>query len=395
MIIENLRKNLMVDHPPSLPTLFLAFLRLGITAFGGPAMIAYIRKMAVEDRKWISPETFRNGVALCQTIPGATAMQVTAYVGLRVGGIAGAAASFIGFGLPAFCLMVILSFVYVHTQSLPQIISAFNGLRVIIVALVANAAFAFGRSNVKNWQGLLIAIIIGLAFALGVNPILVILLAAGLGMVLYHNQTFDNPASHPASRNGIDWKPILILGVFIAGMGALWLIDRGLFDLTGLMSKIDLLAFGGGFTSIPLMSHEIVDARSWLSNAAFMDGIALGQITPGPIVITATFVGFLYQGLAGAVFATIGIFLPSFLMVVGITPHFDSLQSHANFRRAVEGVLSSFVGLLVYVTYRFALGIPWDIPRMMILVGALAALLLKRDILWVVLIGAVISAIAL
>jgi chromate transporter len=377
--------------PPSLPALFLAFLRLGLTAFGGPAMVAYIRKLAVENKKWLSPESFRDGVAICQTVPGATAMQVAAYVGLRARGIAGAAAGFVGFGLPAFCLMMILSAGYLQTHSLPQIVSVFNGLRVIIVAMVANATFTFGRTNLKGWKGVLIAAVIGGVFALGVNPILVIILAAILGILFYHEKSFPIQPTKTQGKVHFDRTPLIILGVFLLGIGALWLLDQQLFDLTTLMSKVDLMAFGGGFASVPLMNREIVGIRSWLGNSVFLDGIAMGQITPGPIVITTTFVGFMIRGPIGAILATVGIFMPSFLMVVGITPYFDRLRGHANFNRAIEGILNSFVGLLLFVTIQFALAIPWDIPRLLILVGALAALLLKRDVIWVVLIGAVIS----
>ena len=125
--------------------LFTSFLELGMTAFGGPAMIAYIRQMAVEKRSWLRADSFDDGVALCQAIPGATAMQTAAYVGLRVRGVAGAAVSFVGFGLPAFALMMVLSALYARTQDLPAVVSAFSGLRAIIVALVANATVSFGR----------------------------------------------------------------------------------------------------------------------------------------------------------------------------------------------------------------------------------------------------------
>ncbi len=382
---------IMENPSPSLRTLFFSFLRLGLTAFGGPAMVAYIRKLAVENKKWLSPESFRDGVAVCQTVPGATAMQVAAYVGLRARGIAGAAASFVGFGLPAFCLMLVLSMVYIQTHSLPQIISVFNGLRVIIVAMVANATFTFGKTNLKGWKGVLIAVIIGGVFALGVNPILVIILAALLGILFYHRKLFTVQPVKTQGSVHFDRTPLLILGVFLLGLAALWLLDRQLFDLTTLMSKVDLMAFGGGYASVPLMNREIVGIRSWLSNPVFLDGIAMGQITPGPIVITATFVGFMIRGLVGAILATIGIFMPSFLMVVSITPYFDRLRNFPNFNRAIEGILNSFVGLLLFVTVQFTLAIPWDIPRLLILAGALAALLLKRDVLWVVLIGGVIS----
>jgi chromate transporter len=386
----------IASHPqPSLIELFRSFFRLGLTAFGGPAMVAYIRKLAVEKNKWLSPESFRDGVALCQTVPGATAMQTAAYVGLRTRGIAGAAACFIGFGLPAFCLMIILSAVYQQTQNLPAILSIFRGLRVIIVAVVANATLSFGKTNLKDWKGILIAAVSGVIFALGVNPIWVILLAIFFGMLLYHNQTFPNQPNKIQGKERFHWTPIFILGAFLVVLGILWLIDRQLFDLSTLMARIDLMAFGGGFASVPLMYREVVNIRSWTENSIFMDGIALGQITPGPIVITATFVGFIVRGLLGAVLATVSIFIPSFLMVVVVTPYFDRLCSYPNFNRAIEGILRSFVGLLLFVTFQFAVAIPWDIPRVLILGGALVALLLKRDVLWVVLIGAVVSAILL
>jgi chromate transporter len=380
---------------PSKSTLFLSFLRLGLTAFGGPAMVAYIRKLAVENKKWISQADFREGVALCQTIPGATAMQTAAYVGYRVGGVAGAAASFIGFGLPAFVLMVVLAAIYLQTRNLPQALSAFNGLRVVIVALVGNAAYSFGRTNLKGWRGGLIAIVIGGAFALEINSLLVIVLAAILGLLLYRSQPFTGTAISSQGKVQFNKAPYFILGGYVLILAGLWVFGRNLFDLTSLMSKIDMMAFGGGFASVPLMNREVVDLHGWLSNPVFLDGIALGQITPGPIVITATFVGYLVNGFIGAVLATIGIFMPSFLIVVGVAPYFTQLRSNANFNRAVEGILASFVGLLFYVTLRFAWQIPWDLPRILIFAGALAALLLKRDVLWVVLGGAIISTIVL
>jgi chromate transport protein ChrA len=131
---------------PSLFHLFTSFLRLGATAFGGPATVAYIRTMAVEKNHWLDEPSARDGVALCQTIPGATAMQMSAYAGLRARGVAGAAVSFIGFGLPAFLFMMILSSLYARTHTLPAVLSAFNGLQAIVVALVANATLSFGRS---------------------------------------------------------------------------------------------------------------------------------------------------------------------------------------------------------------------------------------------------------
>ncbi|MBP7689314.1 MAG: chromate transporter, partial [Thermoflexales bacterium] len=139
----------------------------------------------------------------------------------------------------------------------------------------------------------------------------------------------------------------------------------------------------------------IVEVRGWLDSPTFLDGIVLGQVTPGPMVITATFVGYLLAGPLGGVIATVGVFAPSFLMVIGLAPYFDRLRSSRRFNQAIGGVLCSFVGLLVMVTFRFAWNVPWDVPRAMLAGAAFIALQRKVDILWVVVLGAIVSIIVL
>jgi chromate transporter len=382
------------NPPPSLFHLFTSFLRLGATAFGGPAMVAYIRKMAVEKNRWLDESSARDGVALCQTIPGATAMQMSAYVGLRTRGVGGAGASFIGFGLPAFLFMMVLSALYAQAHSLPAVVSLFNGLQAIIVAVVANATVSFGRAFIKNWKNVINALIAAGLFGFKVSPILVIIVAAFLGAVLYSEQP------HPAALNPVHnahapRSLFLILSATVIGFGALYFLDRKLFDLATLMFRIDLFAFGGGFASVPLMYHEVVEVRSWLDGKTLLDGIALGQVTPGPIVMTATFIGYLLKGPLGALLSTLSVFLPSFMIIVGTAPYFDGLRTSPYFKRVITGILCSFVGLLLTVTVRFALNIPWDIIRTLLSGAAFIALFLKVDILWVVLAGTVISLIVL
>jgi chromate transporter len=130
--------------------LFLSFLRLGLTAFGGPAMIAYIKELSLNHNKWLDEEIFKDGVSLCQSIPGATAMQMAAYVGLRSNGLMGALSSYAGFGIPAFTLMLILSVAYVGAHELPFAVSLFKGLQVIVVAIIANATYSFGKEPVAQ-----------------------------------------------------------------------------------------------------------------------------------------------------------------------------------------------------------------------------------------------------
>ena len=139
------------------------------------------------------------------------------------------------------------------------------------------------------------------------------------------------------------------------------------------------------------MQHEVVDVHHWVQAPVFIDGIALGQVTPGPIVITATFVGYMFAGLAGAVVATAAIFLPSFTVLVLVEPYFDRFKRNRYFRKAIAGILLSFVGLLLAVTVRLGTSISWEIWSIVLAVAAFAALRLKVDVLWVVLAGGVIS----
>ncbi len=373
-------------------SLFLSFLKLGLTAFGGPAMVAYIKELSVNRHKWLDDETFNDGVVLCQSIPGATAMQTAAYVGLRARGIAGALSSFIGFGLPAFILMLILSSLYAKYHAVPKVVSLFNGLQVVVVAIVANATYSFGKSTFKNYRDVLIAIAAGTLFWSGVSPFIVIIATACAGTLFLKKSgaaPFPVPTGKKDSR--IFKQLSLLLMILLLCLYALYSLDLKLFRLALLMMRIDLFAFGGGFASIPLMLHEIVNVRGWMDSKPFMDGIALGQMTPGPIVITSTFVGYMLYGLSGALVATAAIFTPSFLLVIFVTPVFDRLKASVYFAGATKGILASFVGLLFFVSMKFALAVPWDIVRVILSCAAFAALLSKVNILYVVLITAAVS----
>ncbi len=379
---------------PSLAQIFWAFLRLGLTAFGGPAMVSYIGEMAVTKKRWLSKPSFKEGVAVAQTIPGATAMQTAAYVGLRIRGVSGAAAAYIGFGLPAFLLMLGLSAVYGATHSSPASLSVFRGLQVIVVAIIAKAAFTFGRSTVKAWQDAVIALAAAVYIALGGNPILAIAADAAAGLLLYGRnagigetgKSHETPSLHSTTR-----PVLLIVLIALAGLAALLLVSRRLFDLSVLMLRVDMFAFGGGFASVPVMLHEVVGARHWMSTRVFMDGIAMGQVTPGPIVITATFVGYQIAGIAGALAATVYIFFPSFVILALIVPRFDGVKANPYFQCAMKGVLASFVGLLLAVTLRFGLAVPWTPASALVACGAFTALMLKVEVPWVVIPGAIVS----
>jgi len=374
--------------------LFLALLRLGMTAFGGPAMVAYIRDLAVKKKRWLSEETFADGVALCQSIPGATAMQVAAYVGLRVRGTVGALASFTGFGMPAFVLMLVLSAVYHATRDVASVASVFRGLQVIVVALVANAVVTFGRTSLKNWRDAVLASAAAVFLVLRGSPILAIAASGAIGVWLYRGVSAPGRPAH-GGRPTEGRRTLRVLSIAIlagaAVLGLLFVANRQLFNLAAVMLKVDLFAFGGGFASVPVMLNQVVHVRNWMAGKTFMDGIALGQVTPGPIVITATFVGYQIAGLLGAVIGTVAIFSPSFLMLLISVPYLDRLRGSLLFRGALRGVLASFVGLLLAVTVQFALAASWTVPAVLLALAGFVALRFRIDVLWVVLVAAGVS----
>jgi chromate transporter len=379
--------------------ILLVFLRLGVTAFGGPAMVAYIREVVVTKRQWVDDALFRDGVALCQSIPGATAMQTAAYSGLRAGGPLGAVAAFLGFGLPAFMLMVVLSFLYREFQEISVVQSMFSGLRVIVVSIMANALWSFAEVSLKNRWDAILGIGTAVFLLAGGPPAAAIFLTAALGLFLYgksasenRDTSFDGLEQKSESRALLFLAPFLILLALI-GLLALFTFDQPLFLLGALMAKIDALAFGGGYASVPLMLHEVVEKRHWLDSTTFMDGIALGQVTPGPIVITATFVGFQTQGLTGAIVATVAVFGPSFIILLALVPYFDRLRKHLWFQRALRGAVVCFVGLLAFATVKFALAISWNLVSVVLAGFALLTLRQRVDLIWVILGGSLLSAV--
>ena len=373
---------------PSLRSLFLTFFRIGISAFGGLAMTAHIRKHIVDKKAWIDGETFDSGLALCQVIPGAIVMQLAAYIGLKLRGIRGAVVCFVGFGLPAFLVMFVLSIIYKHVKNITAIEVVLNGLRVVIVAIVANAAFVFGKKNFHHRNDIIIAAIATLLFFIKLYPALVLLIASLLGLLLSKNEC--NPTSETGKSNTFRFFLSLLLTVACCA-GILFILNKDYFTLAITMLRIDLFSFGGGLAAMPIMYHEFIDIFNWFDQKTFMDGMILGQVTPGSIIISATFFGYMKYGVWGSILATVCVFTPSFLILMGIVPFFDKLRTYPQFNKVINGILCSFVGLLVVITYRFAIDIQWNPVNIIFTVLAFVLLIKKIDVLWMILGGIILS----
>jgi chromate transporter len=308
-------------------------------------------------------------------------------------GAAGAIAAFVAFGLPAFVLMMVLSALYASTAEIPPVKALFLVLQAVVVALVAFATVSFGRASIKNWIHVFIAGIAAVLFIVGINPVLVIIVAALLGITIF--PVPEKKQERPVSRLPLPERSfVLMFGGAIIFFLLLFFADPGLYTLATTMAVVDLFAFGGGFAALPLMFHQVVVVHSWLDNAAFINGLALGQVTPGPIVISATFVGYLTYGFWGGVIATIAIFIPSFLVVLGTVPYYDWLRGSGLYQKMFQGILLSFTGLLLSVTVRLALAVSWSVFPAVLAAGAFFSLLMGAEILWVVVAGIAITLIA-
>jgi chromate transporter len=379
---------------PTLPALFASFLRLGCVSFGGPGTVAYIMRLAVVQRRWINEDDFRLGTALCQAVPGATSMQAAAYVGLRTRGLRGAVAAYVGFGLPAFSLMLAMSLAYERAVAVHAVTAALTGLRALVVALVVNAAWVFGRTTIRSAKAAVLAASTAALFLVGGSPFMIVVGAGLAGALLLKSDAGDGDGSGQPPRQL--WRvlrsPLVVAAAGAVFIGALWLLDRRLAILGAVMMKIDAFAFGGGFASVPLMYREVVEVRGWMPPTVFLDGMALGQVTPGPVVITATFVGQRVAGLAGAMVATVSIFLPSLFVLLVAEPFFQGLRSRPSFVGATRGLVLSFVGLLASVAVHFARVMPWSPTSVTLAAVGLGALLLEVDVVWVVLAGGAVSA---
>jgi len=382
---------------PSLNILFIKFFKLGATAYGGPGMISHIKEMAVKDYGWVKEKEFMQGLALCQLIPGATMVQIVTYIGYRIRGIWGALVAAIAFVLPAFIALLVLSAIYFKMQSLWFIQALFKGLGAIVVAIILNACITFGRSILKDWKIVFISVLSFLAFLIRWNFVLVFALAALAGFLLNPRKTETKLGASPPGTSQVVRKENehLILGflaaAIAASIGVCYLIDPKVTYLSLSLSKIGALAFGGGFPTIPMIQYEVIDRFHWLSTKEFLDGIALGQVTPGPILITSTFIGYKVFGFLGAIMSTLGIFFPSFFILILLIPYHDRLKGAEKVRRMEQGILGSFIGMLGVVLYNFGRASLVDIPTIFMAIGAFLALYKKVGLPYILLAGGILS----
>ncbi len=367
--------------------ILLAYLTAGLTAFG----IAIIPKLKalVIDRGWLTAEEVDEGFALVQLYPGPMMVDFSAYVGYKLRGVPGAVLATLGFILPSFLLMLLLSFVYFNSRSVPWVAPMFAGLESIVVGVIAHLALDFGERALKGRLHALIALAAFGALLFKASPVLIVGASLALGALLLSPGVARLPAARANAqpertplRRWLSIGLVTAVVIAVAGCSAALSNDVGRMGLS--FFKIGTVAFGNGITIMPLIQADVVGAYQWLTPAQFADGIALGQITPGPVLITAAFVGFKLGGIPGAALATFAMFAPSFVMTLIFTEVFTRLRNLRFIRGALAGVLASFVGLLAVMALQLG-GIAVTGPATLALAAAalVAVRFFKLDVVWV------------
>lgn len=374
----------------SLATIFLAFLRLGTVAFG-MAILQKVRQLVIK-RRWMTEEETREGIALVQLYPGPMMVDFIAYVGYRLRGVSGALAGAVAFVLPSFVLMIGLSAAYFAAGKLTWIEPLFHGLEALVIGVLLSVVLDLAGTSLKGRVRPLIMLVAFAVLLQGVNAIIIVLVALVAGAVLIKPdaQSAVSDAAVSASilteaHRGRRWAGIA--GVSLAVVAVVivtWMLHSPSGGLGLAMFKVGSLAFGNGTTIMPLIQASVVSAHHWITVRQFIDGIALGQVTPGPILMTAAFVGYKLSGFGGAALATFAIFSPSFVMTLIFTEAFARFRHLRPVRGALAGVMASFVGLLAVMTLelgKVALTTPWTLT----FAGAafVAIRYLKLDLLWV------------
>jgi len=397
----------------SLKDLIKVSLYTGATAYGGPAMFSQIKKKFVTEKKWIDEKEFLDILSFVQILPGATGILTMACIGYKLRDVTGALVVSFFFILPTFLAITFLSYLYFNFRDLPLVKSLFTGLGAMVVALLINAVVTLGKTifpkySLRYYKGFLIAALIFMfSFWFRINFVYLIIDAGILGFLSYYfTGEYDEVSQSdnsflPAFNKNLISNAIVRLGnytIFIIANLVILLVMLffpALQELFLSFFKIGMLAFGGGFNSIPLIQHETINIHHWLSLSEFRDGIALGQITPGPVLITSAFIGYKVYGFIGAVTATVAIFTPSLILLFLLYNVHAKLTKLPVINVIMKGILAGFIGLLVSTTIHFGIESLFDWKTWLVFSLSLIALVkFKIDPLWVI-IGTIIISVIL
>lgn len=366
--------------PSKLSELALIFLKLGTFAFGGPAAhIAMMEEEFVSRRQWLSREHFLDLVGATNLIPGPNSTEMTMHIGHERAGKAGLFVAGICFIAPAVFITALLGWIYVHYGQLPEVAPFFRGIQPAVIALIASAILKLGKKALKNVElGVLGALVVGLTL-LGVNEIAALLGAGLVGMLYFHMRQKEG-------KLGM-FIPFLISPAPGAILGSLSSLKIFLIFL-----KVGAVLYGSGYVLFAYLDAELVQT-GLLQPSQLMDAVAVGQFTPGPVLSTATFVGYQLNGFSGALAATLGIFLPSFLFVWLLNPLVPRMRASKLMRGFLDSVNIASVAVMVTVVIHMGMSSisDWRSAVIMLLSLGVVSLWSKVSSMWIVLGGSLLG----
>ena len=370
-----------ISRTATLGGLFLSFLKIGLIGFGGGvAVLAQIRTLTVRKRRWLTDSDFAEAVALAQTLPGTSAGNSVTHIGLRLRGWRGATVAMSGFILPSMVMMIGLAIVYKHLRAFTNTQRFFHGLNGAVVALILVTAWRMGQNILTKRSQWVLAVLAFLAVAILDATVLEVVFAAGL-IGIYMDSFGEKQWQRVRSLRTIvtrrrrrartrlarrgrtrasesfrheeelaeEKEESTILHSFAAFALAMPLFAKLglLITIAAMFLRMGSVTFGGGLVMLPLIESEVVNTHHWLTHQEFADATALGQITPGPVLITATFVGYRVAGTLGALVATVSIFLPAFLMTIAAASSLRRFRNNEQVQSFLRGVGPAVVGLLL------------------------------------------------
>lgn len=354
------------------------FLKIGAMSYGGPAIMGLMQTEFQEKRNWLSKERFLEGLALVNMLPGGGATQAGIYVGYVRAGWWGGMLAGLCFVVPAFAIMLALASAYVHFGALPVAKGVFYGLGPVVVGIFAVAVYRLGSNAVSDrWQGGFAA---GAALLAAFTPFGIVptlLLAGAFGVTRYDHR-----------RAGIAAAAIIIVAALLSRLAgstldpaALTLVTpgrTGLADIGLFFFGVGAFTFGGGLSMLAFMQDQVVNQLHWLTAREFLDGLALGQLTPGPILMVAAFVGYKLAGVTGALVAALAIFLPSFLLMLSILPWMARIKQWRWMQAALKGIGPAVIGLLIVALSEMLPAAVTDVFTGVLMVAAVAGVMIWR-----------------
>jgi chromate transporter len=373
----------MADQPTTLWDIARLFLKLGTTAFGGPAAhIAMLEREVVARRGWLSEAEFLDHLGASNLIPGPTSTELVLHIGRRRRGWPGLLVAGACFILPAALMVGVMAWAYVRFGALPAVAGLLYGVKPVVIAVILQALWKLGNSAVKSaWLATVAMITLGLSL-LGTSPLLV--LAAG-GLL-----------AAAGSRSQLrDRASLLGLGTrYVVSTAAAATISAGLWPIFLIFAKIGVMVFGSGYVLLVFLRAELVERHPWLTQQQLLDAVAVGQVTPGPVFTTATFLGYLLHGTTGAIAATVAIFLPAFMLVAVSAPLIPKIRASRMASAVLDGVNVASLALMAMVTWQLARSaiVDWVTAALAIASAILVFWLPRLNSAWLVAGGGVLGA---